>query len=275
MKQKIIPIVSVVVGILAFFLTYSYLRGERRRLEAEYQARMGNAKDIQVVVASQDIASGEKLSTRNLGVKTYKEGPQFMRAVMKEDAKRVVGRKLLFRLKKNQPVLWSDIQGGTDYGLQLSSLVDSENRMRAVTIPLSGAASLNGMVRPNDFVDILGTFELASPSDARQTETTTITLLQCIRVLATGRTVANRRFSGRAPGRGGDAGSITLMLKPDEAEFLIFAQQTQGRLYLTLRNPRDIKVDTHIRSIDFKYLKKEIKTLTERRQRLVNTMPMN
>ena len=97
--------------------------------------------------------------------------------------------------------------------------------MRAVSIPVSGAAGVSGMVRPNDCVDVLGSFVLPSSTgstDPSEMEMVTLTVLQNVTVLAIG-SDTQRTISDRKNNSG--YSSVTLQVTPREAEVLVFAQQ--------------------------------------------------
>ena len=67
MKQKIIPIVSVFIGFIAFFLTGQYLQREAAKLEKERQAMYAGAETIDVVAAAVDIPAGTTIKPKDLG----------------------------------------------------------------------------------------------------------------------------------------------------------------------------------------------------------------
>jgi pilus assembly protein CpaB len=104
-------------------------------------------------------------------------------------------------------------------------------RGRAVSIDVQERSAVGLWVRPNDHVDVIGSFR-----DPQSQQLRTMTLLQNVVVLATGRITANalsvtdeeKRFS-----------TVTLLTLPEEAEMLTLAQDL-GTLTLLLRNPDDL-----------------------------------
>lgn len=127
--------------------------------------------------------------------------------------------------------------------------------MRAVSIPVSGPATVSYFVEPGSRVDIVGTFQETSQrrlaetagSDsrlrlARQIErrVVTRTVLQNVKVLAVGAATTRDSYRKRRE-RGFDA--VTVELSPDDAEKLVFALgQVAGGLTLLLRNPEDEEI---------------------------------
>ncbi|MEI7904826.1 MAG: Flp pilus assembly protein CpaB [Candidatus Firestonebacteria bacterium] len=110
---------------------------------------------------------------------------------------------------------------------------------RAACVAVDDISGINGMIRPGDFVDVIGTFE---ESGSRGVFTSTV--LQNVRVLA-----LDDDYTGAAPAgkRNADFTGVTgrstasLALEPSDAEILAFAE-SKGKLKLSLRNPGDVKV---------------------------------
>ena len=65
---------------------------------------------------------------------------------------------------------------------------------------------------------------------------------------------------------------VTFEVSPEEAEILIFAQQTRGQLYLTLRHPDDIYAKDDLPSINFDYIESVLPDLNTKRQQQVRSI---
>jgi pilus assembly protein CpaB len=100
-------------------------------------------------------------------------------------------------------------------------------------------------VKPNDHVDIVGTFR-----DSSNNELKTVTLMQNVLVLATGHINANTAF---VPEDDKKYQNVTVLTLPEEAEMLALAQET-GTLTLLLRNPEDLDYQEQRKVIDQKSL---------------------
>jgi pilus assembly protein CpaB len=135
--------------------------------------------------------------------------------------------------------------------------------MRAVSINCSGAAAVSSMVRPNDHVDVVGTFNFDRESGSKNFVTCTI--LQNVLVLATGNDTAKTRSAGEAAR---SYSTVTLEVTPREAEMLAFAEQMKGRLVLTLRNRNDTSFEKELPKVDFEKIRSEIEELNLKRQSL-------
>lgn len=265
MKQKIIPVVSVAIGIVAFILTYQYLVGKHRELARKEAEIYAGASRITVVAASHDIPAGTVVKKTDLGKISVFESAVRGHAVLPEDAGMLLGKKALFTLKVDEPIFWSDIEGGGLAGLGLAPVI--KHGLRAISLSVSGAAAVSGMVQPNDRVDVLGTFSFPSETVPGEMEIVTLTVLQDVTVLATGQQLAKQRPSRRRGSSTAGYSTVTVEVTPREAELLVFAQQMKGRLTLSLRNPSDASFEAELPSINFDHLQGRLPELNLYRQR--------
>jgi pilus assembly protein CpaB len=110
-----------------------------------------------------------------------------------------------------------------------------QKKARAITIETKGSNSVGGWVRPNDHVDIIGTFK-----DPATGEQVAVTLLQNVIVLATGKITGTTNIN-LVPDNQRDYNNVSLLVIPEEAEILVLSQDL-GSLTLSLRNEDDIDV---------------------------------
>ena len=265
MKQKIVLIVSIVVGLLAAVLTRTYLASkdaEYARMKASF-ARENGVMDV--IVYKKDLPAGTQLTMKDVGILAVPEKGLRGQAIPPANVKSIVGRRILTSHKEAEVVFWSDIEGGTPLNRTLAG--DIRRQMRAISVNCSGAAAVSGMVRPADHVDVIGTFSFPDKPDAQGRPTqkfVTCTILQNVLVLATGRETA-KSVSGGA-GTSGAYNMVTLEVTPREAEMLVFAEQIHGRITLTLRNPNDVSYENELPKVDFEKIQSEIEELNLRRQ---------
>ena len=268
MKQKIVLIVSIVVGLLAAVLTRTYLASkdaEYARMKASF-ARENGVMDV--IVYKKDLPAGTQLTMKDVGILAVPEKGLRGQAIPPANVKSIVGRRILTSHKEAEVVFWSDIEGGTPLNRTLAG--DIRRQMRAISVNCSGAAAVSGMVRPADHVDVIGTFSFPDKPDAQGRPTqkfVTCTILQNVLVLATGTRTAKTqaREHGGAPG---GYSLVTLEVTPREAEMLAFAEQIKGRLVLSLRNRNDTHFERELPKVDFEKICGEIEELNEKRQKL-------
>lgn len=261
MKSKLILALSIVSGILAMFLMQYYLNAYKRRINQQYQM-------VSVIAAAENLPVGTVLTRDKLGTKDVSKFSVSARNLMFDQANLIVGRKLRNTLVRGTPLLWSDIVGDESKGGNLAAMINEGER--AVSIPVDMVSSVTGHVEPNDHVDILGTFTFPSAKGDPQLDTVTLTILQNVTVLATGKDTARSLMEG-ALALGGSArrpanySTVTLLVTPKEAEMLVFALQ-KGRLSLTLRSAGDVTSARDLGNINFNYLEKKVGEFNDQRQ---------
>lgn len=266
MKQKAILIVSVLVGLLAFIMTNRYIAGQRDEL-------FRDAEQVDVIAAARDLPQGTTLAFEDIGTMTIfrRKGGFSEDYVLPKDKDKILGRKLQLTVDHHKAILWSYIEMPEGVRAGLSPII--KPGMRAVSLAIGGEASVSSLVQPSDRVDILGTFTFPSRTNAKETENVTLTLLQDVSVLATGQRLAKQELEGgndRWSRVGGASFStVTFEVTPREAELLVFAQNVQGRLTLTLRNPDDVGFERILPEVNFQHIEKNLPELNEYRQRTI------
>ncbi|MCL1920827.1 MAG: Flp pilus assembly protein CpaB [Kiritimatiellaeota bacterium] len=268
MQQKIVLIVSVVVGFVAAILTHSYLKSKVNDLKQKEAALYKKWETIEVMTVNKNLPSGTVLSTSDLaGVAAVKSAVQG-KAIETAQHMVLVGRKTTRTLNLGEVIFWTDIEGGRPDAKGLAS--DIKNKMRAISVNVTGAASVSSMVQPNDHVDVLGTFTFPSQTVQGEMELVTLTIMQDVLVLATGKETAKTRlFSNNYAG--GAYNTVTLEVTPREAEMLVFAEQIKGRISLALRNPNDVYYEVTLPRVDFNKIESEIENLNENRQKNIHS----
>ena len=262
MKRKIVLIASLVAGLIAAVLTRFYIAAkdaEVRDLKDSINRRYGT---MEVLCYSKEIPSGTALQKSDLGVKSVPAIGMRGQALTVESVTDIVGKKVLIGHRRGDVVFWADVEGGNPAAQGLSA--DIKRQMRAVSINCTGAASVSGMVKPNDHVDVIGTFDLTDPAKAssKAKAIVTSTILQNVLVLAIGKQTAKTRAQDSAAGYA----TVTLEVTPREAEMLAFAEQIKGRLVLTLRNRNDTSYEKELPKVDFEKIRAEIEELNLQRQ---------
>ena len=269
MKRKIVLVASLVAGLLAALLTRVYISAkdaEVREMKESLVARYGG--EMWVLCFKREVPGGTVLSKSDLQLKKVPVVGMQGQAVGEESFSDVVGRKLLYGHKAFDTLFWADVEGGNPTAGGLSA--DIKKQMRAVSINCAGAASVSGMVKPNDHVDVIGTFDLTDPAKAssKAKAIVTSTILQNVLVLAIGKQTAKTRAQDSAAGYA----TVTLEVTPREAEMLAFAEQMKGRLVLTLRNRNDKHFEKELPKVDFEKIMAEIEelNLSRQQQKLTN-----
>ncbi len=260
MKQKWVLIIAIIAGLAAFWMTGYYLKVEKNRI-------MGEAQQIYVVVAANDLPAGSVLKASDLAKSLIFKSAVGDRAVLPDAVREIIGKKLMFNISRGNPIQWSDVDAPFRGESGLAEMVNLG--MRAISISVDGVSSVSSMIKPNDRVDVLGTFSFPSPSLTGEVETVTLIVLQDVTVLATGQQLARKspRPGDRPEAQAKGYGTVTFEVTLREAELLVFAQTVKGRLFLALRNSADVSFVNDLPKINFEHLQKKLPELNLIRQR--------
>jgi pilus assembly protein CpaB len=184
-------------------------------------------KQVRVVVAARDMSLGTLLRTGDLKQVSYREKDVPKSVVFQP--KDAVNRVLLVPLTSNEPVLLTKLSDTTSVE-GVASTIDPG--YRAVSVSITDASGVAGLVLPNSRVDVLFT------RPGTLAEAATSIILQNVKVLSTGRSIpTGQTVDPRAP----RAQVVTLLLLPPDAQKLELAKN-QGKIGLSLRNPLDVSV---------------------------------
>jgi len=129
---------------------------------------------------------------------------------------------------------------------------------RAITISVDNLASLAGMIKAGDYVDVIAMTPVPVETTEKKqgVQVAVIPLFQNVLVLAVGHEIGRPATSASLPEAGryskpsdeksppsssGTTQLIALALAPQEANLIAFVQE-QGKLRLTLRSPADSQV---------------------------------
>src|SRR6185295_8591004 len=187
---------------------------------------------VPVVVAAVDISEGTVVTFDMISQRSVPEQFITSSVVKPDSASYVVNQKVLVPVQAGDPLLWSQFET-TKAAERLSTKV--QKKARAITIEAGKTTAVGGWVRPNDHVDLIGTFK-----DPQTNENVAVTLLQNVIVLATGKITGTTNVN-LIPESQRDYGNVSLLVIPEEAEILVLAQELGG-LTMSLRSEDDVDV---------------------------------
>ena len=263
MKQRVILIVAVVIGLFAALLTRQYLSAKDREVTGKLAKIERTYRKVEVLVAARPLPAGSVLTRDSIGKIAVFERQLRSDAIRVDDYPSILGRKIVNRLDTGAPFFWGDIEGGAPGSGGFAQ--DIKPGCRALSINVAGAAAVSGMVRPNDRIDVIGTFSFPSHEHPGELELVTFTIIQDVTVLATGTETAKSTLGSTR--RTGSYSMVTLEVTPREAEMLVFAEQIKGRLTLALRNPTDVHYESELPRVNFEKIEGEIEKLNLYRQK--------
>lgn len=264
MKQRMVLIISTVMGLLAFWLTREYFQARLDAIERERNRILSSVRQTDVVAAGRDLPAGTLVLRKDLKLKPSFERDISKDTILPEDVDQIAGKKLKISMSRGDTLMWSYVDVPYRPGSGLAPMISP--KMRAISISIGGAAAVSGLIRPNDRVDVLGSFMLPSRSNPQQLEAVTLTVLQDVSVIAVGQMLGKAGEGGRA-----SAGysTVTFEVTPREAELLAFTENMKGRLTLTLRNPGDPDYVSTLPTVNFEMLERELPELNRYRQDVI------
>ncbi|MDX2012191.1 MAG: Flp pilus assembly protein CpaB [Myxococcaceae bacterium] len=187
---------------------------------------------VPVVVAAVDLSEGTVVTMEMVSQRSIPEQFVTSSVVKPDSASYIVNQKVLVPVQAGDPLLWSQFET-TRAAERLSTKV--MKKARAITLETKGTASVGGWVRPNDHVDLIGTFK-----DPATGEQVAVTLMQNVVVLATGK-ISGTTNINLVPDGQRDYNNVSLLLLPEEVEMAVLAQEL-GSVTLSLRNEEDLDV---------------------------------
>lgn len=262
MKQKLLLLASVFFGILAFMFTYQQIKMERNKI-------LGTATKTVLIRLREDISEGEKLTEEviePLEVQRFVNAAARSYEIPWTRRNEVLGAPVTMLLRKGDILTWHSVKSTISSGRSGLAL-QTRNGYRAVSIPVSSTSAVSGLIRPNNIVDIIGTFHFPDARGDTSLDTVTMTILQRVKVLACGMDMGytNQNAAQQAAR---SYSTVTLELTPKEAEMIVFASQ-KGQLTLVLRSYDDPNFTHEVQSVDWSFLQKNIKEYNNEREALL------
>ncbi len=222
-KNWLILIAALVVGGFAAYGTKSYISNKVEDIEA----RNRDKDFVELVVPKKDLEKGAILSSDNMAVRKIPKQWAVSGAITPQQFNRASGAVLAFDAKQGETVTWSQVVG--EKAAIFSTKLDIGRR--AVTVPVDAVSSISGLLQPDDLIDIVISLK-------RNKRNYTFTLLQSVRVLATGKKVSQDTTDKN--GRPVTFTTVTLDTSPENAKKLIAARQ-MGKVTALLRAPGDVE----------------------------------
>ena len=181
-------------------------------------------KTLQVVAASRDLMVGTRLKKTDLKMIEMQEKDLPRGAVVLD--KDAIDRALLLPVSMNEPFTAVKLSsaGGAD-GVPATI----EQGKRAISVQITDASGVAGLIQPNSRVDVLFT------RPGSMAEAVTSIILQNVKVLAIGRIY---QVGQVVDPKATKLPVATLVVTPEEAQKLELAKN-QGKISLALRNPLD------------------------------------
>jgi pilus assembly protein CpaB len=246
-KQRLVLILGTVLALITAFLVKAWMDQQRDIIadQVKMQAAQQQEKFMSVLFAKKEIPAGSPVDAGFVEMKSVPERQVLPQSVTSLD--RIQGMVAIADIFQGEPVTITKLA----YPKTASGLADvTPVGRRAITISVDNIASLGGMVKPGDYVDVivLISVPVQLPDGKQMNDNRVIPLFQNIEVLAVGQsTVSAERKLGRyvqesKEETGSRSPLITLSLTPKEAGILAYISES-GKIRLVLRNPQDNRTE--------------------------------
>jgi len=248
-RRFILLLASVVLAGVAVFLIKIYLERQAQVVEEQTKQELARKQESlsSVLVATRDIPKGATIEADMLKTEVVLKDYIQPHAVSTPD--RVIGMMTLVPISPGEQITLNKLISakeatGTNSSLAMATPIGK----RAITISVDNIASLVGMIRPGDYVDVVAAvpIPIQTPQGQQSQQPAVIPLFQNVLVLAVGRELGTVSASDaryrKAPEGGEVSPLLTLALSPQEANLITFVQE-QGKVRLILRSPADSTVE--------------------------------
>ncbi len=231
MRQKLLLVAAVFFGILAFVLSYQQINAEKEKIR-------GSTVQLDVVALKKGINAEEEITDEHIVSKrvTHFKNDTTNADIPWNKRHSIIGSKVVSSHEKGDILTWPAIDISAEESGRTGLTAKIDTGKVAFAIPVDTVMSLNGLIRPNNRVDVLLT-EANPNGGADKMAFVTKTMMRDVRVLACGANMGYQE-TGRVSR---SYGTITLEVTPVDARALALAQRV-GRLSLVLRSPDGYRI---------------------------------
>lgn len=245
---KRLPLIigAVVLAFMAVILVNKYLEQRQQVLRVQTKEELTRMQEMQgtVVLATRDIPKAAVIGEGMLEIRSIPK--EYIQPQAVSYPERIVGMVTAVPMAKGEQVTLTKLvsaKQATASSLAMATPVGK----RAVSISVDNISSLMGMIKPGDYVDVIGFIPVPAqtPEGKQATQMAVMPLFQNVLVLAVGRDLGAAATELRYRREEDSAGSsplITLAFSPQEANLIAFVTE-QGKIRLVLRSPADSRIE--------------------------------
>ena len=228
-------LLALACGVVAVSLFLLYLK--------RFEAEASGGERVRLLVVLRSLERGEALTDDVLGVREVPQAYVEGRSVREIDKPKVLGLRMGGPLQAQETLLWTDLAVSGEERTDLSALVQTGRR--ALTIRVRDDSGV-ALIRPGDYVDVIGVVEQGADSSRAA-----VVLLQRTLVLAVG--------SSLSPDAAQEAiasdtrGQLTLSVALPDAQLLAVAAE-RGELTVALRGAEDNQTAARLPEVSMRSL---------------------
>lgn len=238
---KKLLIIAVACGVLAGAMGWMYLKSKEAQYRDAYRPPV-EAK-VTVVVPRADIGKAQVLTPELVATLDVPKDYLASNVVLAEDWPKLEGRMTVAPLQRGRPISWDAVE--QERVSRFSENVELGKRVK--TVKISKINSFDGMLRPGDHIDLLGSFaagDIGLQKQPNYADDVVINILEDIIVLAAGREDAsghkyeNYYDQSTPDGFNMNFSTLSLMLTPAQVARVELAEKS-GEMVAVLRHPKD------------------------------------
>ena len=237
MDKKKAMIFAVLLAVVGVILIQMMISGEKKKYTDESMLE-------NILVARGKISAGTTIEANMVTSQRFHKSLVSRDAIRAGELNQVLGSAPNTDIQPGEALLSTYFMEGGAMGIGsrfLSGAITTGER--AITVRVDEESGVAGLIRPGDYLDIIGTFDKPGTNPQR----VTLTLLQAVPVLAVGSQVGLSRQKERTGIR---YATITLAVTPEEAELIEFSRR-KTKLVFVMRGAEDLETDEQIPQVDF------------------------
>ncbi len=240
-KRMLNLIIGIGLAVIAIFLIHGYMQQK----EAVIRRLIEEGKLMEFVVATTDIPKESTITSDMVTIKrdrstAYQPGDL-------TSLESVVGRFVEVDILKGQHINSQMLRAKGSIKFLSQGIPKG---MRAMTIPVDKISAIEGLIKPSDKVDVIGSFSIPT-GQKNQSTPVVVTLFEGVRVLASGRSLSPYNVNPSAD-------TITVALKPEDIKLLTFVLESGNDIRLVLRAPLDKTADPGYQAVTLETLMKKL-----------------
>jgi len=255
LQRKYIPlIVGIILASIAggMLVAYNKQRESTYKRKAEEAFKNLRENQIPVLVAKRDMPQGSVLRPNMVEVEIFPR--QLAEPGAISSLGDIEAKQLISSLSKGEQITLAKLSRAIETSIEMNLSMLVPEGKRAVTISVDNISSLSGMIKPGDFVDVIGMIPMPMQAEGgkQAAQLVTVPLFQNVLVLAVGEEYLKMKkgkdgksvflgemFGEKKKDKPKASPLITLALPLDEANIISFVQE-QGKIRLLLRSSLDM-----------------------------------
>ncbi|MDD4294760.1 MAG: Flp pilus assembly protein CpaB [Candidatus Omnitrophica bacterium] len=236
--------INIIAGVLISTSAIIFILQEMKKRDALIQDLIRKGEIVDVVVARTDIPKETTISSEMVEMKRVRR--QTLQPGDLTSEASAIGKFAETNILKDQHINSNMIRALNTIKYLSQSVPQG---MRALTIPVDKLSAVEGLLKPGDKVDVVGTFPV--PVGGGQQMPVVITVFQGVKVLATNKNISPYMVTNEIQ-------TVTLALMPDDIRTFTYILGFGQVIRLVLRGPLDTTQEYGYSAVSFDVLMRKL-----------------